>query len=407
MRKLVVALELIILFAIAIWLVTQPGLVSIEWGQYHVEADLSVGYLILISSFIALAIVFKTWRFIVLLPSRMYAYSQKLRPEKGLTALSQSVIATALEERDQARSDAHRFERFLGDNPVYKALLAYNNMAEGKFAEARLVCENMKNDANAKTLSWILEAKIAFSEGKDSNALMSLQNLYSMHERSPWVIKSLLKCALKLQQYDLALEVLKKAERNSILTAIQVKSTRAFIFFQQASVETLTLDQKENLLEGAHRLAPEMITIALQYSKILRLLDKTKRAKKIIEQTWALHPHVDLLDEYVAIEPEADTKAIMKLADKLVGYNEFHGDSYLAIASFAMKLSEWGRVRAALHDYQEKHKMNQEACYLMARLELSQHADQTRYREWMERALTASKVDDKGMSLESLSKLLD
>lgn len=406
MRIFITIAELLVLMAVAIWLVTQPGSVSLEWGEYHMETSLAVTYLAIAAAFLVLAFVLKIWRFIILLPSRMYAYTQKLRPEKGLKALTQSVIAAALEEYDQARNEAYRFERYLGENPVQKALLGFSDLAEDKFDDARRVCETMKNADDAKTLSWIIEARIALRDGKESIALGALQSLSLLHDKSPWVIRELIKCSLKLGMYDVALETLKRAERLNVISAGAIKHCRAIIFYNQSENASLSLEQKENLLEGAHRLAPELASVAVKYSKTLRLLDKSKRAKKAIEQSWTVNPDHVLLEEYLAIDHETDPKAIMKTANALVAFNATHGNSYLAIAEFALRMQEWNRARAALHDFQEKHEMNQGACYLMARLELSQHADHARYREWMERALTISKSGQGDLGVEGVLRLI-
>lgn len=405
MRIFILGVELLVIVAVSLWLVTQPGSIVIEWGEYHVDRSLAFSFLVLTGAFLLLTFVVKIWRFIVLLPSRMYAYSQKLRPEKGLQALTQSIVATALEEYDQAKNDAYRFERYLGENAVYKGLIAFNNCAQQQWDEARKICETMKAEPDSKTLSWIIEARVAIAEGRDIIALSCLQNLYQLHEKSPWVLRELLRCSLKLKMYDISLDVLKKAERASVLPLSMIKKTRAVIFYHQAEKETISLEQKENLLEGAHRLAPELVKISVQYSKVLRLLDKGKRSKKVIEQSWTVQPHSDLLEEYMAIEHDTDPKTMMKTAAKLISYNEQHPESYLAIARFALKMQEWGRARAALHDFQEKHEMTAQACYLMARLELSQHADQTRYREWMERAYSAIKLDNTEMDIENVIEL--
>jgi HemY protein len=386
MRLFIVVVELIALVAVAAWLVTQPGSVSLHWGEYHIESSLSVSFLGLAVVFLCLAFILKVWHFIVMLPANVYAYTQKLRPEKGLKALTQSVISTALEEYEQARVEAVRFERYLGDNAVYKGLVAFNYLQEGKLEDARKICETMKNDGDAKTLSWIMEARSALRDGKESLALGSLQSLYQLHEKSPWVIRQLLKCSLKLKLFEVGLDVLKKSERLGILTAPSIKRCKALIFFEQAELESVSLEQKERLLEQAHRLAPELVRVTVQYSKVLRLQDNPKRARKAIEQSWTLHPHGDLLDEYMAIDHEADPKVIMKTASRLVSFNEQDANSYLALAKFALKMQEWSRARAALHDYQEKHEMTTDFCYLMARLELSEHVDHGRYREWIEKA---------------------
>jgi len=405
MRIFIIIVELIVFVAVTIWLVTQPGSLALNWGEYHIETTLAVSFMALSAVFLVTYFIMKIWHFIIFLPSRVYAYTQKLRPEKGLRALTQSVISSALEEYEAARNEAYRFERYLGDNPVHKGLLAYNNLQEGRLDAARKICDSMKNADDGRTLSWVIEARIALKDGKISDAQSILQNIYALHDKSPWVVRELLRTSLKLKTYDLSLELLKKAERLELYQVQTIKQCRALIFYQQADMKNTSLEQKELLLEQAHRTAPELTRIAVQTSKVLRLLDNNKRARKIIEQSWTAKPHVDLLEEYLAIDHETDPKAIIKTAGKLISYNEQDAASYLALAKFSLKMQEWGRARAALHDYQEKHEMTRTACYLMARLELLQHGDHTRYREWMEKAVHMVGEDTSEVVLETILDL--
>lgn len=393
MRLFIIIAELIGLLAITVWLVAQPGSITIDLGGYTYQADLYVAFLAMALLFVVVTIVLKIWHFIVLFPARMYAYTQRMRPEKGMRALLQGVIATALEEFDQARAEAYRVERFLGENGVQKGLLVLNDMHQARWESARAICETMKADNDSRTLSWIFEARMALDEGKEAQALTPLQQLYQLHENSPWVLRELLKTAYNLGMYDLASEVLKKAERTDLLDQKKIKQARALVNYEQSKAAHLDEFQRENYLEQANRLAPGIVTIALDYSKVLRLMEKTKRARKVLEAAWSIQPDFRLLEEYTLLDHETDPKAIMKAVNRLVSYNEKHLDSYIAIAKFSIKMQEWGRARAALNDYREKHAETQEYFYLMARLELSEHGDHSRYREWMEQAIQLPKTE--------------
>lgn len=404
LKKIILSLEFIAFVAIAIWFVMQPGSVSVDIGGYTYQVELYVAFLVLTAAFFLASLVLKLWHLIVFFPVRMYEYTQKLRPQKGVRALQQGVIAAGLEEYEQARSEVQRFERFLGENGIHKGLLAFIDLQQGKFDSARAICETMKADGDEKTLSWILEARVALLEQKLSMALIPLQQLYQIHDRSPWVIRELLRCALSLRLYDMSLELLKRADRLDILPQAWIKRSRALIHFEQAEAES-DLFKKETLLEQAHRLSPDVVKIAAQYAKVLRLIEKPKKARKVLEQTWGYQPHYDLMEEFLALDHETDPKEVVKTAARLISYNELDQESYLIMAQLAIKLSEWGRARAALHEFQEKFDLTPEACYLMARLELGQHGDQTRYREWMEKAVQHQPTRDE--DLESVIITLD
>ena len=201
--------------------------------------------------------------------------------------------------------------------------------------------------------------------------------------------------------FDLALDVLKKAERMEVMDQKVIKKARAMINYEQAKLESDEF-RKESYLEQANRLAPDITSVAVDYSKLLKHMDKIKRARKVLEAAWSAQPDISLLEEYIGLDPETDPKEVMKSANRLVGYNEHHPDGYLALAQLSIKMQEWGKARAALNAYQDVREADKEYCYLMARLELSQHADQTRYREWMERAIQLTKMPAQDVRLEDL-----
>lgn len=402
MRHLVYLIEFIAIVIITAWLFVQPGALTLDWGEYHIETQLVTAFLGFFIIFIMVRILFKTWRFIVLFPTRLFEKSTRMRPKKGIEALTQSILATALHETDTARQEAKRFERFLGGNPIYQALLAYNYLNDGKVEEAIAASQAMKDHEAGDILSWYFQARIAIIEKKDLQALECLQRLFQTHNKSPWVVKNLLKYSLRLHQFAVAQQALKKVERMNLMTSQQINQCQALILYHQAQNNAFTIDQKEDLLERAHRLAPELPHVAIQYSKILRMKDKLKRAKKMIEHSWASYPHPDLIEEYLSIEAATSPKAIMDAVDHVVSNNPNDEQAYLAMAKIALNHGQWGRARAALHDFQERWEASQDVCHLMAQLELMEHGDQTRYREWMERALKAERTNVKETTLETL-----
>lgn len=392
MRVFVFLVELVVIASLSVWLFFHDGNVVIRWGQDSLDLQIGAAFLGFVALFLVSYSLIGIWRYIVLFPTRMFERAQKMKPAKGIKALTQASIATALDEYDLARTEAQRFERYLGDNPVYQGIIAYNYLKQGKFDEALAACERMKKEDDGTTLAWAIQARVAIAKNQDVIALEYLTKLSKLHGSSPWVVRNLIRYSYRTQQFDRAEAALNRAEKLRLYPGKAIHEANALLQYEKAKAHHVSLEEKESLLERAHRLAPEIPQVSVQYAKVLRMRDKERRARKVLESTWANNPHPMLLEEYLLLESSTEQKDILADVDRLMIFNASDIHSYITMAQFALEHQHWGRARAALHDAQEQHGLNQELCHLYAQLELMEHGNQAAYRTWMEKALTSPVV---------------
>jgi HemY protein len=138
----------------------------------------------------------------------------------------------------------------------------------------------------------------------------------------------------------------------------------------------------------AVKLAPTLVPAAVLAARFLSEDNQTRRAMRVIEAAWVVHPHPDLADAYAhvrlgdsALERLARVEA---LAQRMPG----HLESALAVARAAMDAGEFARARAALAPLLDA--PTQRVAMLMAELERAEHGDDGRARSWMLRAVRAA-----------------
>lgn len=400
MRTLVFFIEFLIVVGIAIWLFGQPGAITIDWAGYHLEIQLSVAFLGLVALFLLTSFLIFIWRAIVLFPSRLIERSKRLQPAKGLKSLTQAVTHMILEEYDQAHQKTKKLQKYLGESSVQKGLEAEIYFKGKKYDEAIAACESI-DEEEGHTLSWTLQAKIAMERGKEQEAIVveHLSKLLKEHASSPWILRNLIKYCVQVDMLETALLAIKKAEKIKLYPNNVANRCHGFILFQKSKKSDNTLEEKEKLLEDAYRLASDIPQIVVQYAKVLRAKDKDRKARKVLEQGWAAHPHQDIFEAYVT---NTEPKEALAAVDRLLSFNSSQLTSYLVIADYALSHQLWGRARAALQDAQKEYGLSQDLCQKFAQLERLERGDQTAYREWMERALSSPRLQKHAITIESI-----
>ena len=143
-----------------------------------------------------------------------------------------------------------------------------------------------------------------------------------------------------------------------------------------------------------------------------------RRAGRVIEKAWAVHPHPDLADTYAHLRPGDSARErlarVQSLARRAPDKGSAHPESALAVARAAIDAQEFAVARNAIRPLLRE--PTQRAAALMAEIEQRESGDEGRAREWMARALRAPRdpawtadgfVSDRWMPVSPVSGRLD
>ena len=146
--------------------------------------------------------------------------------------------------------------------------------------------------------------------------------------------------------------------------------------------------------DDAARCAPlqALVPAALVAARVLVSQASTRKASKILKETWVLSPHPELADVQANLIPGDTPEARLDRVRELLKEDKLRDggggiESAVALARAASRAKRWDMARDALKPYAED-RPQARVCALMADIEEAE-GDKGRAREWLSRALTA------------------
>jgi len=172
-------IQIALVTAVAVWLATQPGSVSMSLMGYSVTLDVGVFFILLVVTVLITMFVWRIVRAIFSVPGAIAKYHQEDKRRKGFRALTRGLVAVAA-------GDAKKATQY---SKQTKALLPYQN-----------------------GLPVLLEAQAARLRGEEGLAQNRFEHLMKDKDAAFLGVRGLLKAALDEGNYTRALEFARQAE---------------------------------------------------------------------------------------------------------------------------------------------------------------------------------------------------
>jgi HemY protein len=132
-----------------------------------------------------------------------------------------------------------------------------------------------------------------------------------------------------------------------------------------------------------------LVPAAALAGRLLGEAGEARWAGKILQTAWRANPHPHLAEAYADLRPGESARDRLARVRALVREPSGHVEGNLALAGAALDARELVLARQSLEALLLK--PTQRVATLMAELEELQHGDVGRAREWMARALRASR----------------
>jgi HemY protein len=142
----------------------------------------------------------------------------------------------------------------------------------------------------------------------------------------------------------------------------------------------------------AHKLDAGLVPAALVAARVLVRQASTRKASKILKETWVLSAHPDLAEVQANLIPGDTPEARLDRVRDLLKEDKLREgggglEGAVALARAAIRAQRWDMARDALKPFGDD-RPQARVCALMADIEEAQ-GDKGRAREWLARALTA------------------
>lgn len=380
-----------VLVAIGVWLSEHPGQVRIDWRGYQIETSFALLALAVVILAGVVALLYRLWRAFLQTPRGFMRYRRDRRRHRGYQALTRGMVAVAAGDPQEARRAAEKAEDLLSDPPLTMLLSAQAAQLNGDDAAAKNYFTTMLDHPDMEFLGIRGLLTVALREGDRETALQLAKRAYRLRHRTPWVLSTLLELQTEAGRWTEAEETLKDAQRAGLFTEAEAKRRKSELLYRQS----LDADHQERLADArdlarkAHNNDPAHLSSARLYARLLMSQGKTRKAARVIEDTWQRTPDSTLADLYRALYRDESAAAQLVRIQRLAENKPDHPASHAAIAEAALRAEHWEPARAHLERLVEL-APSARIFRMMAELEEKQHNDGAAARRWLERAAAFS-----------------
>lgn len=380
--------------AVAGWFALRPGIVTLEWLGWHVEAPVGIVVAASLLMFVLLLVLWRFWRAVFAAPRRVRHWRQNRRREAGHAELTRGMIAVAAGDATAARLAAERVRSLAAPEDMSLSLLLSAQAAQllGDEAEAARCFTAMlaRPDSEFVGLRGLLAQ--AQRNGERDKALELARRAYALKPETPWLLASMFDLSVRAGDWRTAEDAVTRGERRHLLAPEQADRQSALLAYLQAVQAERGGDSQSALRHArkAHRLLPASAPLASHLARLLIADGARREAVKTIEATWPLMPSAELAQLYLDARHEPDPLKAFGRMERLVKLAPEHVESRLALARAAMAAKLWGTARGQLvAATTAESEPPARAWRLLAELEQLEHRDDGAARRALDHAATA------------------
>ena len=347
----------VLVVGVGLILAAVPGRVTAEIGKFSVDLSTSLAVVALL----ILAVLTHLLLGIVHLPGRIGHKFTRSRRRRGDLATTRALVALAAADPANARREAGRARRLLGDTPQTLLLTAEAARLGGRDSEAMEALNVLAGDEHASFLGLRgqLRQAIATSDWKAATELAARAD--AAYPGAAWLRDERTRLAIRAEDWTGALRL---AGDGAAKAALATSAAEA----ETDPARALTLAGQA--WEADASLAPA----ALVYARLLRASGQDRRAERVLADTWAIRPHPDLAAFVLASATQP--KDALAVARKLAAANPDHSESHILLARAALAGGAVDEARREALAAQETGQNQRRLFLLMAQIEeMEGHAE--------------------------------
>jgi HemY protein len=315
------------------WVEHLVGAVSLTIGPTVVQAPLSVAVLALFVLVVLLYVLFRLLATLFGLPGAFRRGGERARRKKGDQAVTGTLIALAAREPADARREAARATRLLGETPQTLLLRAYAGSIAGDEAEAEAAFEKLAARKDSAFLGLRGLLRLAIQHDDYPRAAALAREAEAAHPGAAWLRDERTQLAMRTGAWADALQLSQddtpKAGFGAAAAEAEADPTRA-----------------RKLAKQAWKRDPTLPAAVIAYARRLREGGKERAAFDILRRGWAATPHPDIAE--LALQPSPDRLARLKLGQDLVRASPDSAESHLLLSRLSLEAGEVAEARRHL-----------------------------------------------------------
>lgn len=329
-RILVILLVAALVLAAAWYLAGLPGSITARIGSTTIEAPTAVAALAAVVLFLLGHVLLRLLAGLWHLPRRWRFWRSARHRRLGERAATNAMVALAAGEAGDARHEASRARRLLGDTAQTLLLAAQAARLAGRPEEAEAALRALTQRPETAFLGFRGLLRRASERGDWAEAARLAQHAEAAHPGGAWLRGERARLAVRAGRWEEALEL---ADADAPKAALGVGAAEAATDSARA----------RQLARRAWKDDPALAPAALAYASRLRAAGRERRAQAVIRRSWTLAPHPELAE--FALAPVREPLARMQAAQRLAASSPEHPEAHLLLARAALAAGLVGEAR--------------------------------------------------------------
>lgn len=389
-------LKLLVVTGLIIFLMEQDGSMTVEWNDYTIIVQLGMALAALLLLFVCVLTLYKIVLSIIHLPRFMRVYWGERSHRNSHTSLTKSLVCLAAGDYKHAAYHAHRAQKLLPDKYDPSAAIFIEAQAARLMKDDKRANTNFNHLLDRPNSAFLGIRGLMQTEIESKNYHSALNLAYSsnrMHPKQPWILKTIYDLEIQNSHWERALATLKKIEKLKVLPHEQTAKDRKAILVMLAdhALGQKDTDQAKTYLKIAHKVDAGFVPAGIRLINIALEAGQKRKARLLIEKTWAKSSHPDLVKLWDMLAPEnsqSKPTARFDWYQKLIPINPDDAQSYLTLAQIAIDDGLWGEARRFL-EKAEARAQHSDIYLAWAELERLSTQNEDAIHAWMKKAQNA------------------
>ena len=381
-------LLIVLLAAGFAWIADRPGTLTIRWLGREIQMSFIAGVVLAV---VAVAVIWFLWSLFRRLwgsPQAMGRWYSFRKNRKGYESLSRGIIAAGAGDAAAAAKHAAIAGNALDDEPLVNVLAAQAAQLKGDRAQVKRIFEEMTKSPDTEALGLRGLFSEARQSGDVATARRHAERALALNPRLNWASTAVLQLQSSARDWNAAAATLTQQIKTGLVPAADGNRKLAAMLAAQAlAVEDNDKAKALELALKAHKLDPALVPAALVAARVLVNRASTRKASRMLKETWVLSPHPDLADVQANLIPGDTPEARLDRVRDLLKEDKGGLEGAVALARAAIRAKRFDMARDALKPYAGE-RPQARVCALMADVEEAE-GDKGRAREWLARAITA------------------
>ncbi|MEI8178070.1 heme biosynthesis HemY N-terminal domain-containing protein [Aestuariivirga sp.] len=375
------------------WLADRPGTLTIRWLGREIQMSFIAGVVLAVLAVVAIWFVWSLFRRLWGSPQAVGRWYSFRKNRKGYESLSRGIIAAGAGDATAAAKHAAIAGNALADEPLVNVLAAQAAQLKGDRAQVKRIFEEMTKSPDTEALGLRGLFSEARQSGDVSAARRHAERALALNPRLSWASTAVLQLQSAAKDWNAATATLVQQTKSGLVPQPEgLRKQAAMLAAQALALEDSDKPRALDFALRAHKLDPALVPAGLVAARVLITQASTRKASKILKETWALSPHPDLADVQAHLIPGDGPDARLDRVRDLLKEDKLRDnggglEGAVALARAAIRAKRWDMARDALKPYADD-RPQARVCALMADIEEAQ-GDKGRAREWLSRAIHA------------------